>query len=250
MRLRQAVIVSAELERTVESLCDVLAVEVCFRDPGVAFFGLENALMPVGDTFLEVVSPTREGTTAGRYLDRRGGDGGYMLILQVDAAAELEAARRRLDRLGIRVVWEGQKEGTRGMHLHPRDVGGAILSLDASDPPESWAWAGEEWQSLVDRSSVGEIVAVEIGAEDPAAMATRWGEVLDRPAVESDGGWSIELDGGVLRFVRVEDARCEGLGAIGLACSDRERVEARAEARGAKLGPGQVELGGVVFRLL
>ena len=41
-------------------------VEVAFRDPGVAAFGLQNAVMPIGRTFLEVVSPVQEGTTAGR----------------------------------------------------------------------------------------------------------------------------------------------------------------------------------------
>ena len=34
-----------------------------------------NAVYAIGDTFLEVVSPTRPDTTASRYLDRRG-DGG------------------------------------------------------------------------------------------------------------------------------------------------------------------------------
>ena len=44
---------------------------------GSAEFGLENTLMPVGRNFLEVVAPIQEGTAAGRYLDRRGGNGGY-----------------------------------------------------------------------------------------------------------------------------------------------------------------------------
>ena len=47
----------------------MLDLEVGFRDPGVELFGLRNAVIPVGDTFLEVVSPIKEGTTAGRLLE-------------------------------------------------------------------------------------------------------------------------------------------------------------------------------------
>ncbi len=61
MRIRQIALVTRELAPVVETLEQVLAVEVCFRDPGVGVFGLENALFPIGDTFLEVVSPVREG---------------------------------------------------------------------------------------------------------------------------------------------------------------------------------------------
>jgi hypothetical protein len=48
----------------------------------VGRFGLTNAVFAVGDTFVEVVAPTQPDTTAGRYLKRRGGDGGYMAIFR------------------------------------------------------------------------------------------------------------------------------------------------------------------------
>ena len=57
MRLRQLALAAHDLEPTLEALCDVLGIEVGFRDPGVGAFGLANGVMPVGDTFLEVVSP-------------------------------------------------------------------------------------------------------------------------------------------------------------------------------------------------
>lgn len=101
MRLRQVALVAADLAPVVEDLEAVLGIETGFADPGVGEFGLTNAVLPVGDTFLEVVSPATEGTTAGRYLERRNGDGGYMVILQSDA---LDADRRRFEELGVRVV--------------------------------------------------------------------------------------------------------------------------------------------------
>src|SRR5215470_7170071 len=82
---------------------DIFRLEVGYRDPGVKAFGLEPAIFPVGNQFIEVVSPIRENTAGGRYLDRRGGDGGYMVILQSDDHAP---RKRRVAELGIRKVME------------------------------------------------------------------------------------------------------------------------------------------------
>ena len=72
MRLRQIVMVAADLDPVERQIEDELGVELCYRDPGVATFGLRNALFPIGGKLLEVVSPTQERTTAGRLLDKRG----------------------------------------------------------------------------------------------------------------------------------------------------------------------------------
>ena len=44
LRLRQIALVANKLEPVIDDLCDVLGIEVCYRDPGVATYGLENAL--------------------------------------------------------------------------------------------------------------------------------------------------------------------------------------------------------------
>ena len=72
MRLRQVALVAREIEPAVEALRSVLGLGDPFRDPGVAEFGLRNAVMPLGDDFLEVVSPVQPGTSAGRWLERHG----------------------------------------------------------------------------------------------------------------------------------------------------------------------------------
>src|SRR2546421_1740808 len=84
MKLRQTVLVARDLDAVVADLTAVLGIEVAFNDPQVREFGLRNAVMPIGDSFLEVVSPIDPKATAQRYLERRRGDGGYMLILQCD----------------------------------------------------------------------------------------------------------------------------------------------------------------------
>src|SRR5262249_56622564 len=127
------------------ALAAVLGCEVGSRAPGVGDLGLHTAALPVGTQFLEVVSPVRDGTTAGRFLDKRGGDGGYMVILQT---ADLDADRRRLSALGVRLVWQVTLDDIATVHLHPRDVGGAIVSIDQPRPAASWRWGGPEGRGV------------------------------------------------------------------------------------------------------
>ena len=59
IRLRQIALVAADLESVVRDLHEAYGLEIAFRDPGVARFGLHNAVLPVGNQFIEVVAPTR-----------------------------------------------------------------------------------------------------------------------------------------------------------------------------------------------
>lgn len=225
MRLRQIALVGADLAAAKAEITQVLGLGADYLDKGVRKFGLVNAVWPVGDTFLEVVSPAEPGTTAGRLMDKRGGDGGYMVILQVDDGL---AARARAVGLGVRLVEQAEFKGVVMTHFHPRDVGGAILSVDQMTPPERWEWGGPDWETNVRTEVTTGIVGAELQGPDPEAMATRWGEVLGRPVEFTGEGWRIALDGGELRFVEARDGRGEGLGAFDVAVRDPAAVRAGA----------------------
>jgi hypothetical protein len=225
MRLRQIALVGADLAAAKAEITQVLGLGADYLDKGVRKFGLVNAVWPVGDTFLEVVSPAEPGTTAGRLMDKRGGDGGYMVILQVDDGL---AARARAVGLGVRLVEQAEFKGVVMTHFHPRDVGGAILSVDQMTPPERWEWGGPDWEANVRTEVSTGIVGAELQGPDPEAMATRWGEVLGRPVEFTGEGWRIALDGGELRFVEAKDGRGEGLGAFDVAVRDPAAVRAGA----------------------
>jgi hypothetical protein len=150
LRLRQIALVARELRPVLDDLQAVLGIEPCYVDPGVKAFGLENTLLPVGNQLLEVVAPIRAGTAGGRHLERRGGDGGYMVITQCD---DHEPRSRRVAELGIRKVLEFDVPGQfRDMQLHPKDTGGAFLEIDeqlgprAHEPDGPWHPAGHDWQ--------------------------------------------------------------------------------------------------------
>ena len=57
LRMRQICLVAHDLAATQKAFEDVLDLSVCFRDPAVGRWGLENFLSPVGFSFLEVVAP-------------------------------------------------------------------------------------------------------------------------------------------------------------------------------------------------
>src|SRR5271166_1278899 len=190
VRLRQGVLVAADLEPVASALRAALGLEEPFRDPGVGEFGLENVVFALGDCFLEVVSPTRADTAAGRYLSRRGGDGGYMVLFDLE---DLEGARSRALERGVRVVWQVDLPDISGTHLHPADMRGAIVSLDRSRPYGTWRWGGPAWTGQTGSGAPGRLAGITVAVSDPPTVAARWAQVLDVP-MQDEGQPALRLD--------------------------------------------------------
>ncbi len=217
IRLRQVAMIAPDLDPVVEELCDTFGLQVCFHDPGVAEFGLRNALLLVGDQFIEVLSPIREGTTVQRLLDKRNGAGGYMAIFEVDDLDERVVLLAERD---VRVVWAGDLSDIRGRHLHPGDVGGTLVSIDQPVPNGSWRWGGPDWQArsdeLLANAVVTGIAGAVVSATDPDAMRSRWTRLgLDRDVTFAQAG-----------------PRGDGLDEVMLVSADRSRVGERTEIGG------------------
>lgn len=225
---------AADLEAVASALRSELNLDEPFRDPGVGEFGLANVVFALGDCFLEVVSPIRPDTAAGRYLDRRG-DGGYMVLFDIE---DLQGARQRAAALDVRVVWQIDLPDISGTHLHPADMQGAIVSLDRSEPYGTWRWGGPAWTGQTSEGAAGRLAGIALAVADPLAVAARWGEVLGVP-VSGDGPAALQLDGGEVRFVAAGDGDGDGL------------VEIDVELPDGATGAGEVlELAGVRLRRL
>jgi hypothetical protein len=246
MRLRQIALAATDLDASVSAITDVLGIEVGFNDPGVGVFGLVNAVMPIGETYLEVVSPVRDDATAKRWIAKRGGDCGYMVIVQCDDHPDLDAHAKRAVEAGARIVWEGAHAGARTVHFHPRELG-AIVSFDAMPEYGEWVWAGPRWREHVRTQTVTAITGAEIESADPDKLSARWGEVLGVAPRPTGEGPRIDLPrGGRLVFV---PSRGEGEGVVGveIAVRDRAGFEARARARGVLGADGAATLAGTRF---
>lgn len=170
-RIRQVVIAARELEPVVQRLRAELDLGEPFSDEGVGWFGLRNAVFALGDTFLEVVSPMQGDTAAGRLLDRRGRDCGYMVMLQVP---ELASARERAQAATVREVFEVSLEDIEEVHLHPADMRGAIVSLSTPKPAAAWRWGGPDWEA---RAAALRVQGLTVGVSEPDVVRARWTEV-------------------------------------------------------------------------
>ncbi len=247
LRLRQIALAVEDLSATCAELGGIMGLVDGYDDPAVQRYGLRNAVFAVGGIFLEVLTPARPDTSVGRLLAKRGGDCGYMVILQSDAIA---ADRARVATFGVRVVDQFDGEGASFTHLHPSDTGGALLSIDHMEPWDRWDWGGPDWQAHATPAGELAIIGAEIGADDPAAMAGRWARLLDRAYAWADDRWRITLDEGFLDFADAVDGAGEGLRAISLQTRHRAAILRRAAQHGRLADDDRLMIGGVAFHLV
>lgn len=251
IRLRQIAVVAEDLHKVALDIGTVLGVEACFTDPGVKQFGLKNTLWPIGTQFLEVVTPITDGTAAGRYIERRKGDGGYMVITQVDEVARRKA---RAAELNIRIAFDLHypDEGHDGIQLHPGDTGGTFFEMDqmtmegGHEVGGPWWPAGKNWQPYSRTDLVSGISAAEIQSPEPEPLARRWADMAEiELGADADGNPQFEMDNAMIRFVEDRDGRGEGLAGIDVITEDRDAVLAGARARDCYVSDDEVAVAGL-----
>jgi methylmalonyl-CoA epimerase len=102
--------------------CDVAHREVVESD------GVEEALLKVADSYVQLVSPVREDSPVAKYLERRG-EGLHHIGYRVDDCA---AALERVKAQGHRVIDEAPRPGSRGTtvaFVHPKTAFGTLIEL-------------------------------------------------------------------------------------------------------------------------
>ena len=254
LRLRQIALIVNDADKVAEDLKAVFGLEVAYIDEHLPpAYGLQNRLLPVGTQFLEICAPVRENTAGGRYLERRGGDGGYMVICQCDDHAPRKA---RVAELGLRVVAARDTETSCLMQLHPQDTGGSFLEIDwhagADDEFPGWSHAIRgPWPDFIRTGRVSAIAAAEIQSPEPVKLAGRWSEIIEQPLVAgAAGNPSLIIDNATIRFVPATDGRPEGLGGIDLHATNAESATSAAKARGLLGDDGAMMIGGLRMRLV
>ena len=118
----------------VRSVEDALKV---YRDAlGIAVADIEDvpaedvrvAMLPVGDTRIELLEATGDGSAIRKFIETRG-EGLHHIALAVN---DLDAQLQRLEKQGVRVI-PGKGETGAGGHryafLHPSSCGGVLVEL-------------------------------------------------------------------------------------------------------------------------
>ena len=249
MRLRQVALASSGLEQVTDALAKVFGLRVAYNDPHIHGYGLKNAVLPAGTAFLEVVEPVRDDASAARFIRRRGGDAGYMIIIQ---AADAIAEQARVEALGVRVVDVIDTATYRCAHFHPADFGGVLTSIDQQRteadhlaPYGDWMPAGPDWQAARG-DQVLDLASATLSAADPAALARRWSELLGRP-LDPANALRLPLEHGAVVFEQGVDDTPTLISGLELQVADVAAALARAKVAGLDVSDRGVLIGGVRF---
>ncbi len=248
MRLRQVALASYDLDGVVAALSKVFGLKVAYNDPHIGHYGLKNAVLPAGTGFIEIVEPIAEGASAGRFLARRGGDAGYMLIIQTgDAKAETARAVG----LGVRVVDSIDRPDYIFSHFHPSDFGGVLTSFDQQltetdplAPYGDWMPAGPDWREARTEGVI-DLVGVTLENPEPFALARRWSDLLGRPLNDNDP-LCLAMDHGQIRFAPSAGTGTS-ISTLDLRLTDPAAALARARAAGLEVSNQGVRVGGLLI---
>jgi len=130
--LDHVAIAVADLDAALASYRRLYGAEPLSREV-VESQGVEEALIAVGGSFIQLLAPLAPDTPVGRFLARRG-EGLHHIAL---AVADIEGALRHLRDEGARLVDEVPRPGGRGSRIafvHPAAFGGTLVELVESGP--------------------------------------------------------------------------------------------------------------------
>ncbi|MGJ5175458.1 hypothetical protein ACQR16_03875 [Bradyrhizobium oligotrophicum] len=247
LHLRQICLVAPRLEPVVSDIAAIMGLEVCYRDPHVGKYGLENALLPVGPILLEMIAPTREGTPAGRFLAKSGGRGGYMAIFSCD---DPDGRAARANAIGVRTANVIDHPPYHGVQLHPRDCRAAFIELNHTDGSDDvlgpYPPAGPDWTRAIRSDVTTTLTEVVLQSPEPASLAAHWGRILDLVPVTTEEGVQLTLPNVRVRVVPGERELMSGLT---FHVVDVARISDAARARGYAVAGETFTIGGVAFAL-
>src|ERR1700687_3612215 len=248
LRLRQICLVAPQLEPVISDIADIMGLRVCYRDGNVAKYGLENALLPVDTILLEVVAPFQAGTAAGRFLEKTGGRGGYMVIFCCD---DPDARGRHAEEIGVRIANVIGHSPYRGVQLHPRDCRAAFIEFNHTDGSDDilgpYPPAGPDWQKSIRKDVTQALIGVEMQSPEPLALAEHWGRIIEIPVTKNqDGESELKLPNCGFRFVKGPSDIMSGLT---FRVGDIASVRGAAKAKGCATSCDSFLRGGVTFTL-
>jgi hypothetical protein len=248
MRLRQICLVAPHLEPVISDIAAIMGLDVCYRDGNVAKYGLENALLPVGAILLEVVAPFQPGTSAGRFIDKTGGHGGYMAIFCCD---DPDQRGEHAKSIGVRVANVIDHPPYHGVQLHPRDCRAAFIEFNHTEGSDDvlgpYPPAGPDWQKSIRNDVTRALIGVEMQSPDPQGLAQHWGRIVGIAVSKNQSGEpELKLPNCSFRFV---NGASEIMSGLTFRVGDVAAVSNAARAKGYAVSGDSFLLGGVTFHL-
>ncbi|MGH6644225.1 MAG: hypothetical protein ACRED3_16175 [Bradyrhizobium sp.] len=217
-RVRHYVIAAKDLEAVCGQLYTLLDIEPPTKPPEkepTLAFGFRTRMMRVGTTMIEVVSPIREKHQLQDFFLERGGDGGFMVVMQTyDDTALLARAAAANHKLAF------EMKNFMGQHLMQFDYKtfGARFEFYKYTPEDNW-WGNPLTGDYNDPKAAEDILGAEVAVENPGAIA----ETAASTFLGKRDGASVHFIDRRIDFVApVGQAR--GLTALYLKAKDRSRA--------------------------
>lgn len=116
-----------DLNESLARFKDLYGVEPMHRET-VASQGVEEAMLSVGGSYVQLLQPIDEAGPVARFLERRG-EGMHHLAF---AVADIEVSLGHLESQGARLVDDEPRIGGQGKRIafvHPQAFGGTLIEL-------------------------------------------------------------------------------------------------------------------------
>ena len=116
-----------DLERAIADYRRLYGVEPLRRET-VAEQGVEEAMLPVGGSFVQLLRPLDADSPVGRFLSSRG-EGLHHIAF---AVADIEKALGHLEDEGARLIDRSPRHGGGGARIafvHPKETAGTLIEL-------------------------------------------------------------------------------------------------------------------------
>jgi methylmalonyl-CoA/ethylmalonyl-CoA epimerase len=116
-----------DLEEAIDFYSKAFGAKVTHREVNAAQ-KVEEAMVRVGDSMIQLLAATDSGSAIARFLDQKG-PGIQQLAYRV---SDIEAAMRAVTELGMRLLYSTAQRGTAGSKInfiHPKDCGGVLVEL-------------------------------------------------------------------------------------------------------------------------
>lgn len=126
-KIEHVAVAVADLDAAIAHYSRTWGLEVAHRER-VEDQGVEEAMLPLGDSYLQLLGPTAPDTTVGKFIERRG-EGLHHIAYEVD---DLPGALAELKAKGVRLIDEEPRLGGRGhmvAFVHPRGNHGLLVEL-------------------------------------------------------------------------------------------------------------------------
>ena len=131
MKIDHIGIATRQIDEALALWRDALGLQVDLTEE-VTEQGVRVAMLPIGETHIELLEPLSENSAVGRFLEKRGPGIHHVAIKVTDIRASLAQLKEK----GTRLIDETPRRGARGClvaFVHPSSANGVLLELVQQD---------------------------------------------------------------------------------------------------------------------